>query len=472
MMSDTTLEEAARSLLPKQTRAVGLKFILVGLLALMMWIPALFIYALVYERSGRASLVTEEIYQREGGEQKLAGPFLIIPAVEQVEGYRFDKDSKSPVMPVRRTYILLPETVTADIDLATEQRHRSIFTATVYEAGVRVNGRFDPKSITVPQNTELLWSEARIAMGLSSHHSLTGVRGAPALSINGTPQTPAFQSGYEIIDGPGETSDRRVISGLSAPLSVGIRPQAFDYELQMTLSGGGSIGFAPLGDSTDVTMTGDWPHPGMTGSISPLSRTITEEGFEAGWRTSSLSRPLAHSFMADKEVGSQLMRQMLSVNLVNPDTPYGKINRSLKYALLFMGLIFLTVFLLEIIYKSRAHPSQYILIGLAQVLFYVMVLALSEHVPFDTAFLGMAVVTVLLSGFYAASIFRRRAGGIVSALAFAGVYCLIWLLMKSEDFALLIGASCAFTALAITMFVTRNIDWYGVGGRKPDAQTT
>lgn len=472
-MSETSLGEKATAFLPEQTRTVGLKFILVGVLAILMWIPALFIYVLSFERSARADGVQREIYEREGGEQRLAGPFLIIPAIEEVEGYRDSAEDQAPLRSVRRTYVLLPDTLNADIDVTTDERRRSIYSATVYDSRLSMSGRFDLDAIETGQRTRLLWDEAKLVLWLPSTRSLSGVKGTPTLKINGRDHAAPFRPGFQFTQSLGEESRQMAGTGLSTALPLSGSQQRTDFSLTLSLSGGGSFGLAPIGNETTVQMKSDWPHPGFQGQIAPLTRDISADGFTASWATSSLSRDMPQSFIAGNGPGHLLARQMMEVDFVTPDSPYAKINRSLKYALLFMGLIFLTVFLLEILYKSRAHPAQYILIGMAQVLFYLMVLALSEHIPFDMAFLGMAVVTVLLSGFYASSVFQRRSGGIVSALAFTGVYSLIWLLMKSEDYALLIGASCAFTALAFTMYATRNIDWYGsarqAGGPAPQA---
>ena len=153
--------------------------------------------------------------------------------------------------------------------------------------------------------------------------------------------------------------------------------------------------------------------------------------------------------------------QGFGVELVTTKSPYKSVNRALKYALMFMGIVFLTFFLIEVTTGVRAHPAQYILLGAAQVLFYLLVLALAEHTGFGTAFLLTATATVLLSGLYAATVFHRRIYGIIAFTAFSGAYALIYLLMKSEDYALLIGSLTAFAALALTMFVTRDLDWYG-----------
>jgi len=449
-----------------QTRAVGIKLIIVGALAVLMWVPALFIYALTWKRSSTADSVRSEIYQRAGGEQRLAGPFLIVPATEQIGGYAprdvegTDTRTADTRTYARRTFVILPETLNAETALETETRSRSIYDATVYTADLSLSGRFDLTALEVPPKTTLQWHEARLVIATNGT-SLTGIQGTPQLSLDGRNHRADFEAGYTILNGSTASPARSNGNGLSTPVRLTQDKDSLAFTLALTMTGGGSIGIAPLGDDTRLTMTGDWPHPGFQGQLATSNAQIDAEGFTANWQSSYLARAMPGFTAADEETTWRLLNQMAVTELVNPGSPYQKVDRSLKYALLFMGLIFLTVFILEVAFKSRAHPAQYILIGMAQVLFYVMVLALSEHIAFDLAFAIMSALTVLLSGFYAGSIFRRASAAIIAMLAFSGVYGLIWLLMKSEDFALLIGASAAFTALAVTMFVTRNIDWYG-----------
>ena len=205
----------------------------------------------------------------------------------------------------------------------------------------------------------------------------------------------------------------------------------------------------------------DWPHPSFQGARLPDARTVAAKGFTAEWRIPYLARSLPRSFIADSGLHSLDGGKAFGVDFVMTDSPYQSVNRALKYALMFVGIIFLTFFLIEATMGGRAHPAQYVLLGLAQVIFYLLVLSFAEHIGFETAFIGAAGATVLLSGFYAATVFRSAWRGLVAFLAFSAAYGLIYLLMKSEDYALLMGSVAAFGAVALTMTVTRNLDWYG-----------
>ena len=156
----------------------------------------------------------------------------------------------------------------------------------------------------------------------------------------------------------------------------------------------------------------------------------------------------------------------MGVRFIREANPYQSVERALKYAAMFVGLVFLTYFLLEILSGARAHPAQYILVGLAQAIFYLLLLAFAERQGFDIAFFIAAVMTVALTSLYAASVFRSWAYGARAFAVLAGIYALIYTLMRLEDFALLAGALASFAAIALTMYVTRNIDWYGTRGRE------
>ncbi|MEZ5896354.1 MAG: cell envelope integrity protein CreD [Parvularculaceae bacterium] len=443
-------------------RSLGLKLILVGALAFLLWLPAMMIYALVWERSNRADTVQNEIYAQSGGRQLIAGPFLIAPA--QIDTGRTDANG-APV--IRRTSVIFtPQTLDIGGDVATERRQRSIYDATVYETTLTLSGRF--AALTPPASADgavtVFWEQASLAVKLGANENLKGLRERPALTVDTVVADditfePGLGAGVARGDGGGEWLAR--LPGLSAPFALAEKKDGFSFSLVMPLSGGGALNFAPVGENTRVELTSRWPHPGFQGAYSPDRRAIGADGFSAEWRIPYLARNLPRAFFSDGDLSILDHDKTFGVEFVSTDSPYQSVNRALKYALMFLGLVFLTFFLFEATMGGRAHPAQYILLGLTQVIFYLLVLALAEHIGFENAFAGTAGATVLLSGWYAATVFRSVLRGLIALFAFAGAYGLIYLLMKSEDYALLIGSVTAFGAIALTMAVTRNIDWYG-----------
>ncbi len=435
-------------------RSFGLKLLLVGGLAFLLWIPCLMIYALVWDRSTRAEEVRREIHDSAGGAQMISGPIILVPAVVDSG---VDRETGNPIR--RRTHVAFtPQKLDIAGDVRTESRRRGIFDATLFEADIRFKGSFGPLNPINPPNGQItyFWSDARLGVALGHGASLKGVRGKPALTLIGAAPASAFEPGLAA------QGDEPVdVGGLSVALPIADPAQPIAFDLALTLGGGGSLRFAPAGEETTITLAGAWPHPSFQGARLPDERTVGEAGFSASWTVPYLARAIPRVLFADQGLAGRFEAEAFGVEFVSAESPYKSVNRALKYALMFLGLVFLTFFLIEATLGGRAHAAQYILLGLAQVVFYLLVLAFAEHIGFDTAFVGAAAATVALSGLYAATVFRSLFKGFLASFAFAGAYGLIYLLMKSEDYALLIGSVAAFGGVALTMAVTRNLDWYG-----------
>lgn len=437
-------------------RSLGLKLVLIGALAFLLWIPCLMIYALVWERSARADSVRSEIYALAGGEQTISGPVLLVPAVIET-----GKTTVGGVPVTRRISVAFtPSTLAIGGKIDSSIRKRSIFDATVYNADIQMDGRF--AALAPPRFNDgvatFLWNDAELVVKFSGETSLKGISAKPALAVDGKTVIAPFEPGISILGGD-ETA--APISGIRIAFPIADPAKGFDFTLALPVTGGGSINVSPVGEETTVILASDWPHPSFQGARLPDARTINAKGFTAEWRVPYLARSLPRSFIADAGLLSLDSGKSFGVGFVSTDSPYQSVNRALKYALMFVGIVFLTFFLMEATLGGQAHPAQYILLGLAQVVFYLLVLAFAEHIGFETAFIGAAGATVALSGLYAATVFRSILKGLIAFLAFSGAYGLIYLLMKSEDYALLIGSVAAFGAVALTMAVTRNLDWYG-----------
>jgi inner membrane protein len=436
-------------------RSFGLKLLLIGALAFLLWLPCMMIYALVWDRSTRAEEVRLEIYDGVGGPQTISGPIILVPALVDLGVARETGDR------VRQstTVVFTPETLDIAGSVAAESRRRGIFDATLYEADLRLKGRFGALNPINPPKGDItyFWSEARLAIVLAGHGSLKGLRGRPQARVNGALVGADFEPGLAAAGA--EAPDAGGIS-LSFPITDPGTPIPFDIGL--ALGGGGSLRAAPIGHQTTFALKSQWPHPSFQGARLPDKRTVSDQGFEASWTVPYLARSIPRAFFADSGLGLRFGVEAFGVDFMSTESPYASVNRALKYALMFLGVVFLTFFLIEATMGGRAHAAQYILLGLAQVVFYLLVLAFAEHVGFETAFFAAAFATVSLCGFYAATVFRSFFKGVLAFFAFAAAYGLIYLLMKSEDHALLIGSVAAFGGVALTMAVTRNLDWYGV----------
>ncbi len=442
-------------------RSLGLKLILVGGIAFLLWIPAMMVYALIWERSTRADEVKSEIYQLMGGRQTISGPIILAPGVIDTG----KTDMNGAAITHATVIAFTPQALNIDAAIDTSVRRRSIYEATIFDADIVMKGRFGALKAPRPAEGALSidWDQAVLAVKFASNNSLKGVRENLQLKLNGRAARTGFEPGFDTLRelSEGHSSISFYAAGVSTALPIDNPQNGFSFELSLPLSGGGALYFAPVGEETSVSIVADWPDPSFQGAYLPSTRKITSEGFSADWRIPYLARGLPRSFIAEGNLNILNQGKVFGVEFIAMASPYQSVNRALKYALMFLGIVFLTFFLFEATMGARAHPAQYILLGATQVIFYLLVLAFSEHIGFGPAFAITAGATVLLTGYYAATVFHSLVRGLIAFTAFSGAYGLIYLLMKSEDYALLIGSVTAFGAIALTMFITRNLDWYG-----------
>ncbi|MEO1405336.1 MAG: cell envelope integrity protein CreD [Pseudomonadota bacterium] len=437
-------------------RSTGLKLLLVCGLALLMAIPALFVYGVVYERSQGAQQALNEVAAKVGGEQTVLGPVLAIP-------YSYAPDADKPGEVVYGTGLVYPDTGAIQSDVKVEERQRGIHLVPVYTADADFTAVFDPAKFSAawPRGATPIWTDARFYMGI---RDARGLKTAIRATANSAPLSfePAAYGGGSDSYSPVPASDL----SLAAAEIVGIEDMSSPLTIRaaMSFSGAGRLAFAPFARDTDVEMTSDWGSPSFTGGVLPSEHNVgeAEDSFTANWRVPYLARgiPGAGPRLNLYDV-TGYDRHDLAVRFIREANPYQSVQRALKYGAMFIGLVFLTYFLFEVTSHLRAHPAQYILVGLAQTIFYLLLLALSEKTSFDVAFLIAAGMTVGLISAYAKAVFQSWAYGGRALLVLSGIYGLIYMLMRAEDNALIAGAFASFAAIAFTMWMTRNVDWYG-----------
>ncbi len=449
-------------------RSLGLKLLLVCALVLLMGIPALFISFISYERAGRADQVTRDVSARYGGDQSVLGPILVAPYT------RYDQDGAISRI---GQYVVFAESGSATIDdLTTDTQQRSLYKVQTYQASADFKASF-----ALPENLDSLnagrtidWSRAQILIGMSDVRGLRddvfltagdGKRRQfePALSNdlqgqigrNNDIYSKTFSSMPTVMSGTG-------LQYMSVDVGDLIETGSFDVEALLPIKGAQKLTVAPFAKSTKAFVKGDWPHPGFQGKFPPDNREITDSGFSAAWSVPFLARGIPARGPAETLSLGTFNQRAMGIDLVQIINPYQKVNRALKYAIMFIGLVFLAYFLFEVMIGVRVHAAQYILIGLAQCIFYLLLLAFSEHVGFALAFLIAAGATIAATAGYAGAVFGDRKYALRAGLVFAAVYALLYVLMQIEDFALMVGAITSFLAIAGTMYLTRNIDWYGI----------
>jgi inner membrane protein len=423
-----------------------LRLFAVGLLALILQIPISMIGGLIGERQQRRDTAVSEVTGKWGLTQRLVGPALVVPYTHRWE----DTEAKVTRSETRHV-VVLPKTLRTRGKLATETRQRGIFTIPVYSGDLELAGTFvrpqlaplgiDPASVA--------WDHAQLALGISDPRA---IQNAAAVVWNGAPV--AFL--------PGAEEFHAMQTGIHAPVDAS---SVADLEFSIALALRGSVGLylAPFGETTVAEIAADSPNPSFQGAWLPKRRDVSPEGFAASWEIPFLGRNFPQAWLARAVPTDAIAASQFGVEIVSPVDHYRMAERSVKYAGLFILLTFATLWLIEVIARVPVHPIQYLLLGSALCVFYLLLLSLAEHVGFPVAY-GLASVAVIgLVGAYGRAVLRRRALAATVSVGVAGLYGYLYVLLMNEDSALLIGSIGLFAILATVMFVTRNVDWYAMG---------
>lgn len=441
---------------------MGVKLLVVCGLALVMTIPSFFVEGILQDRTRSEADVVRDIGSHVGGQQTILGPVLAIP-------YEIPPSSPQGTT-LRGTYLVFPARADATVKTTTEERHRSLFKVPVFQAEMKLDAAFDLAGVpaAAPIGARLDWSRAEIVVGVSDP------RGALADGIltaneKSTTLAPA-QIAPNITFGDNQNQNTKLILFGAAAADMAKPDARFAVSTALHFSGAQRIAVLAYGKTTHLSMQGDWPNPGFDGGFLPVTRTITEHGFSAQWSVPYIARGARSEGTADSISG--LDSTALGVSFVEVADPYQSVNRSLKYVALFLGLVFLSYFVFEATTGKRLHPAQYVLVGVAQIIFYLLLLSLAERVGFDFGFLIAGASTVILLAANAGWIFASRKQGVRALAIFSLLYVLIYVLLRLEDDALLVGAIASFAAVAAAMYFTRSIDWYGALGGASGQQTT
>lgn len=443
--------------------SIGLKLLLVCMLVMIMAVPLGMVGLILAGRQDRAHQVIAEIGARAGGQQTLGGPVLVVPYDRTLSAPGANGVVQTQVQ--HSQYMILPVSGTASAALQAEDRRRGIYRAAVYQADTQFHAEFDPAT-AVPDMTpgdRLNWSAARIVVFARDARAVrdavtmtldgaTRVNAAPALDLSVLPVSTA---------GAHYTQSDEAVQAFTVAAPFTDAPRAFRVDARLNVSGAQRFAIAAFAQNTVVSMRGNRRDVSATGyyqSVDPLQPDA--HGFVASWRAPFAAVGARALDMQQFSLNSLGARDM-AVSFVSSDDLYVGVARAIAYGILFIGLVFLATLIFEAVSGKKAHPAQYILVGLAQCVFYLLLLSMSEIIGFDGAFLLGAGATIGLLSYYA-GVSARSAG--VGAGALAGLTALfgaMYVLLTLEDFALLAGSLVAFIAIAATMIATRRIDWYG-----------
>jgi len=421
-----------------------LRLCLVGALSFLILIPIMMIAWLVSDRQVRHDTVTAEVATSWGNTQAMTGPALVVPYA-----VRFDETSKHYA-------VFLPRSLRTKGRVNVESRKRGIFSVPVYTLKLSVEGDFGPLNLQELgiDPTSVDWSQTQLAVGISD---VRAIREQSAVTWNG--QKMSFL--------PGTGNFREGGSGIHAPVSVTAVTSAATFAFELSLNGSTGVYVVPFAEDTMVQLTSNSPNPSFQGSWLPTDRTVSEkEGFDATWKVSYLGRNYPQSWIAvpNEDRRKAIEASKFGVALSEPVDTYRMTERSVKYAILFVILTFASVWLIEIIAHTRVHPIQYLLLGTAMCVFYLLELSLAEHLRFSMAYGIACLAVVVMIGAYSRVIFRQARHTAVVTVGVTILYGYLFVLLTNEDAALLVGSIGLFISLAGIMFATRRIDWYGAEG--------
>ncbi len=419
------------------------KGIITGVLILLMMVPTLFISSLVQERKGRQQEIVREVSQRWAGTQKLSGLFLVLPYEVTYQ------NEKGKEMKARKELILLPEELKVGSELNPVVRKRSIYDVLLYRTDTKFTGHFAlqlPKDISAEK---VFWKDASVCLGLSD--------------IRGIEEKVLVQIGEQQLElSPGLPNKEVLKTGLSAPLDLtGSKLSRLDFSTQVKLKGSEQLHFVPLAGNSTYAVTSSWPSPSFDGTSLPAEHLVNDSGFTANWSFSKANLPFG-IILRDTEFNENDFS--FGVSMVQPADQYSKTERSVKYAILFIGLTFSLFLVIELLQKKPVHPIQYVLIGIALSVFYTLLLSLSEFIAFDSAYAIAAIATIGLITLYANTHFRSWKTSSLFGLVLSCLYLFAFVLVRLEDTALLVGSIGLFIILALVMFGTRKINWYPASG--------
>ena len=431
-----------------------------------MMIPTLFITNLIEEREVRQQEVASEVSSRWAGSQVLAGPYLYLP----YKTFYKDKDGKT--REGSNHFWILPEDLGVTGKIDHEVRQRSIYKILLYRANLKNSGHF---KIQVPADIDpgaVEWHKAEVCYSLSD---FKGIEEKLAVRLKeheyelspGLPEEDIQVSDLSAARQPGgfappaiASADRSYPSGFSSNIAISAADigKEISFDMDLRFKGSGQLHFIPLGGNSHFSLQSDWGSPSFDGNNLPSEREVTPQGFKASWSFNKANLPFGTVL---KDFKFNLSSLAFGVTLLQPADQYAKTSRSIKYAILFIGLTFALFFIVELMQKKPVHPIQYVLIGLALVIFYTLLLSISEFILFNYAYLIAALATILLITLYAFGHF----GSWKSAGLFGGVlsilYTFIFILVQLEDTALLVGSIGLFIVLAAVMYVSKRINWYG-----------
>ncbi|HBY5340407.1 TPA: cell envelope integrity protein CreD [Klebsiella pneumoniae] len=417
---------------------------LIGCIVLLS-LPLMMVRELINERADYRSEVVDAIEQSTSGSQKLAGPLIAIPITETLTRMENQKEVNYQRSWV---YYWLPESLAVTGKQTVESRRVGIYSGQVWHNVLQIKASFDPLRLAALRKTNIVLGQPRLVVSVGDARGIGAIH---APEVNGS--VLSVEPGLGISgDGAGIHMPMPALAEDNKPLEI-----AFSLDL----NGTGEFSLVPLGRNSELQLTSNWPHPGFLGSFLPTQREVSAAGYRAHWQSSWFANDMGSYFKDDMEIPWSRL-PAFSADVMSLADQYQLTDRATKYAILLIGLTFMAFFVFESLTRRPLHPMQYLLVGLSLVLFYLVLLALSEHIGFTAAWLAASLSGAVTNGIYLQAVLRGWRNSLLFVAALLLLDGVMWFLLHSEDSALLLGTGVLALALSVLMFLTRRVDWYAL----------
>ncbi|PZZ96585.1 cell envelope integrity protein CreD [Klebsiella pneumoniae] len=417
---------------------------LIGCIVLLS-LPLMMVRELINERADYRSEVVDAIEQSTSGSQKLAGPLIAIPITETLTRMENQKEVNYQRSWV---YYWLPESLAVTGKQTVESRRVGIYSGQVWHNALQIKASFDPLRLAALRKTNIVLGQPRLVVSVGDARGIGAIH-APEVNGNVLSVEPGLGiSG----DGAGIHMPMPALAEDNKPLEI-----AFSLDL----NGTGEFSLVPLGRNSELQLTSNWPHPGFLGSFLPTQREVSAAGYRAHLQSSWFANDMGSYFKDDMEIPWSRL-PAFSADVMSLADQYQLTDRATKYAILLIGLTFMAFFVFESLTRRPLHPMQYLLVGLSLVLFYLVLLALSEHIGFTAAWLAASLSGAVMNGIYLQAVLRGWRNSLLFVAALLLLDGVMWFLLHSEDSALLLGTGVLALALSVLMFLTRRVDWYAL----------
>ncbi len=431
--------------------SVGIRLVIIVVLTFVLLIPSIMIKSLITERQERRDSVAQEISRNWGAKQTLVGPVLNIPYKVRTSG---SQQASNVTLEFAH---FLPDRFDVNGVITPELRNRGIYRIVVYNGVLDLSATFGAPQFAEfnVNNEDVMWKDAWISLGITD---MKGVKDPVQVHWND----------HITEANPGDTNYDLGVSGLRIPVAVSATTAAYTFRTNLNLNGSFDFLLSPVGKETTAHLSSPWSNPSFTGDYLPVSRDVSDKGFQSDWRVLQASRGFPQQWSGSKY---ELSKTLFGVSLLMAVDQYQQTMRTVKYAIMFIGLTFLTFFVMEILSARPIHPVQYLFIGFALMLFYTLLLSLSEYIAFGSAYLVACVGIVSMIALYSRSVLVGWLRSGVIAVVLSILYGYLYVVLQLQDYALLMGTLILFVALALLMFLTRRIDWFSILNYRNRAQT-